>query len=220
MAQLPDGSVIKVDGARADGKQAMEADAALTEYSVELTKVLAGENTPIIPSALDELMFVEKNGGQVVHSMQIQAMFAAMITEAFATGSISIAIGTGPAFQTIPAFGATYYSSSPQLTASGDDTGITTTALPIRYNIHSTISFTGTNNTEFIFQIHVDGEPIGREVTATGLGTGSSKTINLALFGVSGVAGIPAEKIDVRVKDSGGSIATLDADMFVSFAGV
>jgi hypothetical protein len=167
-----------------------------------------------MPVPADTFVFIDLDDG-LEYTTSIRDAVGASQLNAIAAGSVTAFTATVTP-TAIPTFGDTFYTTTVTgIANSGDSTGVTL-MVPVKYRIVVTVSMAAGTGEEFVFQVYVGDNPIGRTVTATG--DGASKYMNFAMQCITTTTVTPTDKVELRVTGST-DIDLHDADMFVDFAG-
>lgn len=116
----------------------------------------------------------------------------------------------------LPIFDTDFYSSTPVVTDTAGDLGITV-GVPIRYSVAVIGSLEAGGNTDFTLEIFVGGVVCGQAVVVSGAGV--DKFVPFALQCISPVV-TPGDTVELRVSDDGDTLDTINASMIVRFAGL
>jgi hypothetical protein len=211
---IPDNTIIQTDGLAAGGKQPVDASTDLQEFKVELEKAIAGTETDIPATTADKLLYVDSTTGAVQTTL-VREMFNESLVIATDSGS-GTGIVTSGTPTAMPIFDTDFYSSTTAITDTAGDLGFTL-GIPARVRVGVTASVAAGIGNHFSFQVYVGGVACGRVVTVSG--DGVTKLMNFAMQCISQVATI-GDTVELRVSNSGDTITTINADMFVQFAGL
>jgi hypothetical protein len=207
-------SVIQINGAAVDGKQPVEISTDLQEFKSQLEEAVAGTITPVGATTADLLPYVDSVTGAIEFTpVNLMLDSALVIATDSGSGTSIVTSGTPTA---LPIFDTDFYSSTPAVTDTAGDLGITL-GVPSRFRVGITASVAAGVGNDFLFQVYVGGVACGRVVTVSGDGTG--KLMNFAMQCISQVV-TPTDTVELRVSNSGDTITSISADMFVQFAGL
>jgi hypothetical protein len=211
---ITDQSLVKISGAPSAGEQAVAALPDLTELNEKLEEVIAGTVTEVGATTADWLLYVDDTT-KAVEATQVNSMFDEAISLAIDSGSGASIVTSGTP-TALAIFDTDFYSSSPAITDTAGDLGITL-LIPSRFKIAVTASIASGQGNDFQFQVYVGGVACGRITTATGDGT--TKDINFAIQCISQTV-TPGDTVELRVSNGGETLNSITADMFVEFAGL
>lgn len=210
---LADGSIPEVNGAPDGGVQPTIASEGITEWKDVLDTVLAQTNTPEGPIAADTILYYD-SATQTIKSGLVRDMFSEAQTNAIISGE-GADIDSTVSPTALPIFDTGFYSSTPSIVATAGDTGLTAN-ISVKFKVVCTASFDAATNTDFTFQLYVNGVACGRHIEASGDGAG--KFNNFTLQCITDTLNI-GDEIELRVSDSGDTIDNIDADINIEFAG-
>jgi hypothetical protein len=198
-------------GLNAGGITTLDGEMDNAEGRLDALEVVPGTAVPV---PADTFVFIDLDDG-LEYTTSIRDAIGASQLNAMASGSASAFVSSATP-TAIAAFGTTFYTSTATgITDSGDGTGLTL-QVPVKYKISISASLEAATN-DFLFQIYVGDTAIGRLVQATGVGP--NKFSNFMLQAVTTTTVTPGDKVELRIHDTGDTITSLGADMFVDFAG-
>jgi hypothetical protein len=211
---ITDQSVIKIKDAPVEGRQEVEESTDLTSFNEQLEEAVAGTVTPVGATTADLIPYVDSVTKEI-HFTAVNEMLdnALVIATDSGAGTSIVASGTPTA---LPIFDTDFYSSTPAITDTPGDLGITL-GVPSRFRVGITCSMAAGVGNDFLFQIFVGGVACGRITSVSG--DGATKNINFAMQCISQVV-TPGAIAELRVSNSGDTISSIAADMFVQFAGL
>jgi hypothetical protein len=211
---ITDGSVVQISGAPADHEQVVIESTELTEFNDKLVETVAGTVTPIPATTSDLLPYVDSVTKEI-HVTTVSSMFDNAVSIAIDAGS-GASIVTSATPTALPIFDTGFYSSTPAITDTAGDLGITL-GIPSRFRVSVTGQLQASNITDFIFQIFVGGVACGQQRHVSG--NGNDKDVPFALQCVSQTV-TPGDTAELRVSDDGSTLVLVDADLIVEFAGL